>query len=132
MDWFFGLALVLIAFVAAVAGLLVVNALQTPPKRQTVSVFSDIAHPDDGGSGTVYLFDGEVLVDATPGARQILATSRGRGSNWLRLIGYLTLYIPDVETELRRLDEEGQILIEGQGVDAAFQARLAAWLRDQG
>lgn len=114
MDWIFGLALVLIAFVAAVAGLLVVNVLQTPPKRQAGSVFADIAHPGEGGSGTVYLFDGEVLVDATPGARQILATSRGRGSNWLRLIGYLTLYIPDVESELRRLDEEGQILIEGR------------------
>ena len=64
MDWIFGLALVLIAFVAAVAGLLVVNALQTPPKRQTGSVFSDVAHPGEGGSGTVYLFDGEVLVAA--------------------------------------------------------------------
>lgn len=114
MDWLFALALVLIAFVAAVAGLLAVNALQTPPKRQTTSVFSEIAQAGEGGLGTVYLFDGEVLVDATAGARQILATSRGRGSNWLRLIGYLTLYIPDVETELRRLEEEGQILIEGR------------------
>lgn len=31
-----------------------------------------------------------------------------------------------------RMPKSGQILIEGQGVDAAFQARLAAWLRDQG
>lgn len=31
-----------------------------------------------------------------------------------------------------RMPKSGQILIEGQGVDAAFQARLEAWLRDQG
>ena len=114
MDWLFALALVLIAFVAAVAGLLTVNALQSSPRRQTPSLFSEAAQPGEGGLGTVYLFDGEILVDATPGARQILATSRGRGSNWLRLIGYLTLYIPDIETQLHRLEDEGQILLEGR------------------
>jgi PAS domain-containing protein len=114
LDWLFALALVLIAFVSAVAGLLAVSALQSPVRRQTPSVFAEAVQAGEGGPGTVYLFDGEVMVDATPGARQILATSRGRGSNWLRLIGYLTLYIPDVEIQLRRLEDEGQILLEGQ------------------
>ena len=131
MDWLFALALVLIAFVAAVAGLLTVNALQSTPRRQTPSVFSDAVQSGEGGSGTVYLFDGEILVDATPGARQILATSRGRGSNWLRLIGYLTLYIPDIETQLRRLEDEGQVLLEGrssQGKTLLLAAELRGGL----
>lgn len=131
MDWLYALALVLIAFVAAVAGLLAVSALQAPPRRQTPSVFAEAAMSGDGEAGTTYLFDGEILVDATPGARQILATSRGRGSNWLRLIGYLTLFIPDVETQLRRLEEEGQILLEGasaQGRKLILSAELRGGL----
>lgn len=114
MDWLLAVILVLIAFVAAVGGLLVVSALQGPPRRKPASVFSDLALAGEGGPGTVFLFDGDTLLDATPGARQILSTSRGRGSNWLRLIGYLTLYFPDVEAQLRRLEEEGQIILDGQ------------------
>lgn len=114
LDWLLALALVLIAFVAAIGGLLAVSALQGTPRRKVGSIFAEAAQPGDGGAGTVFLFDGETLIDATPGGRQILATSRGRGSNWLRLIGYLTLYFPDIEAQLRRLDEEGQIILDGR------------------
>ena len=91
MDWLLALALVLIAFVAAIGGLLAVSALQGTPKRASASIFADMALSGDAQAATVFLFDGETLVDATPGGRQILSSSRGRGSNWLRLIGYLTL-----------------------------------------
>lgn len=114
LDWLLALALVLIAFVAAIGGLLAVSALQGAPRRKIESIFADAGHPGEGGAGTVFLFDGETLVDATPGGRQILSTSRGRGSNWLRLIGYLTLYFPDVEAQLQRLEEEGQIILDGK------------------
>lgn len=112
MDWLLALALVLIAFVAAVAGLLVVSAVQGTPKRKGVSIFAEAA--SEGGQGTVFLFDGESLIDATPGARQILSTSRGRGSNWLRLVGYLSVYFPNVEAQLKRLEDEGEIILDGR------------------
>ena len=111
MDWLLGLALVLIAFVAAIAGLLTVQAVQGPPRQVGASIFSAAAQ--GGGGGAVFLFDGDALIEATPAARQILATSRGRGSHWLRLIGYLSLYFPDVEAQVQRLEDEGQILLEG-------------------
>lgn len=111
LDWLLALALALIAFVAAVGGLLAVSALQGVARRKEGSIFADAVH---GGASTVFLFDGETLVDATPGGRQILATSRGRGSNWFRLIGYLTLYFPDIEAELQRLESEGQIILDGR------------------
>jgi PAS domain-containing protein len=114
LDWLLGLAMVLIAFVAAIAGLLTVQAVQGPPRQSTVSIFSGAAQGGDGGPGTVFLFDEETLVDATSSARQILSSSRARGGNWLRMIGYLSLYIPNVEAQLRRLPDEGQILLEGQ------------------
>lgn len=128
MDWVYALGLVLLAFLAATAGLLVVSALQAPSNDAPASVFAGAGLSGDGETGTVYLFDGEVLVDASAGARHILATSRGRGSQWMRLIGYLTLFFPDIEAQLRRLEEEGQILIEG----SAAQGRrmlLSAELR---
>lgn len=114
MDWLLALALVIIAFVAAIGGLLAVSALQGAPRRTVASIFADIGHSADTASATVFLFDGETLIDATPGGRQILATSRGRGSNWLRLIGYLTLYFPDVEQQFQRVADEGQIILEGR------------------
>ena len=131
MDWLYALSLVLVAFFAAIAGLLVVSALQTPSRRDTPSVFAEAARIGEGEAGTVYLFDGEVLVDATPGARHILATSRGRGSNWQRLLGYLSLYFPDIEIQLRRLEDEGQILVEGntaQGRKLLLSAELRGGL----
>ncbi|MCF8509887.1 MAG: PAS-domain containing protein [Rhodobacteraceae bacterium] len=114
MDWLLALALVLIAFVAAIGGLLAVSALQGTPKRASASIFADMTLSGDAQAATVFLFDGETLVDATPGGRQILSSSRGRGSNWLRLIGYLTLYFPDVEQQLARVLEEGQIILDGR------------------
>ena len=114
MDWLLGLALALIAFVAAIAGLLTVQAVQGPPRQSGVSIFSGALQGGDGGPGTVFLFDGETLVDATPSARQLLSSSRARGGNWLRLIGYLSMYFPNIEAQLQRLEDEGQILLEGQ------------------
>ncbi len=114
MDWLFALSLTLLAFVAAFGGLLAVNALQSPPKRRGPSLFSEALAGSNAAASAVFLFDGETLVDATPGGRQILASSRGRGSNWLRMIGHLTLYFPDIEADLQRLPEEGQIVLEGK------------------
>ena len=131
MDWLPGLALVLIAFVAAIAGLLTVNAVQGPPRQGGASIFAGAGQGGEGGAGTVFLFDGETLVDATPSARQILTTSRGRGGNWLRLIGYLSVYFPDIEAQLRRLEDEGQILVEGrsaQGKTLLLSAGLGGGL----
>jgi PAS domain-containing protein len=128
LDWLLGLALVLIAFVAATAGLLTVQAVQGPSRQVGASIFLAAAQ---GGEGTVFLFDGDTLIDATPAARQILATSRGRGSHWLRLIGYLSLYFPDVEAQVQRLEDEGQILLEGrssQGKTLLLAADLSGGL----
>lgn len=109
----------LIAFLAATAGLLVFTALQGPTKPSGPSVFTETS------PGTVLLFDGEVLVDCTPGGRLLLAASRGRGSDWLRLIGQLTLYFPDAETQLQRLPEVGQIVLEGQSAKGKTMVMVA-------
>jgi PAS domain-containing protein len=108
LDWLLALGLIFLALVAAILGLLVVSAFKGPPKRPSQSVFAE------GTQATIFLFDGERLVDSTAGARLILSSSRGRGSNWLKLLGYLTLYFPDAETQLQRLCETGQIVLDGR------------------
>lgn len=114
LDWLLALALLLIAFMAAVAGLLVSNALQGPVQRHSDSVFADAGRAGEVTGETIFLFDGETLLDATPGARQILAASRGKGAAWPRLLGYLTGHFHDVRAQLGRLAEEGQIVLSGK------------------
>ncbi len=114
MDWLLALALLLIAVVAAVAALLVVNALQGPGQRHSKSIFTGVGRTDEATGETVFLFDGEALLDATPGARQILAASRGKGTAWPRLLGYLSAHFSDVREELGRLEEKGQIILSGK------------------
>ena len=114
MDGLFGLGLLLIAFVAAVAGLLLFSALSGPPQRHTQSVFADAGKPGEGAGETVFLFDGETLIDATPGGRQLLVASRGRGGAWPRMIAHLAGPFPDIESHLRRLADEGQIVLSGK------------------
>lgn len=113
MDWLYAVVLVLIAFSAALAGLLSISALLAPSKTAPLSIFT-AATGGDVGFGTVFLFDGETLVDATAGAKQVLASSSGRGSKWARLLGYLSMYFSDVERQMERLPEEGQIVLEGK------------------
>lgn len=108
MDWLLALGLILLAFVAAILGLLLVSAFKGPSKRPAHSVFAE------GAQAVVFLFDGETLIDSTAGGRLILSSSRGRGSNWLKLLGYLTLYFPDAEAQLQRVPETGQIVLDGR------------------
>lgn len=108
LDFFQALSILMMAFVAATGGLLAFSALRGPTPPPSQSIFT-AASP-----GTVLLLDGETLVDATPAARVLLASSRGQGNTWHRLLGYLTQYFPDIETQLQRLPAEGQIVLEGR------------------
>lgn len=108
MDGLLALGLVLISLAAAIGGLLAVAALHGTGKRANHSVFLDSAQ------GTVFLFDGDTLIDSTAGARQLLSASRARGGNWQRMIAYLTPYFPDIDQQLRRLSLEGSIALDSR------------------
>ena len=126
-----GLTLALISCLAAIAVILTLQAAQGAPRLAGASIFSASAEGGEGGHGAVFLFDGDTLVDATPAARQILATSRGRGSHWFRLISYLALYFPNAEAQLQRLEDEGQITLQGkssQGKTLLMMADLSSGL----
>jgi PAS domain-containing protein len=119
LDWLLALGLLLIATVAAIGGLLAVSGLQGPAKRPQNSVFSETT------AETVFLFDGETLIDCTPGARLLLTTSRARGGNWIRLIGHVSQYIPDIEAQLQRLPHEGVVALDGRSPKGKLLVLLA-------
>ncbi|MDT8857575.1 PAS-domain containing protein [Paracoccaceae bacterium Fryx2] len=105
VDWVLGLELLATAVFAAVAGLLALAALQARGAASRGAIFTETA------GGTTFLFDGETLVDATPGARALLAQSHGKGSPWARLLAVLGPRFPAFETRLGALSGEGRIAL---------------------
>lgn len=71
----------------------------------------------DGPSATVFLFDGETLLDASAGARALLSASRRGGSDWQRFLAYAAPRFPGVEAQIDRLSDLGRIEIAAPGAE---------------
>lgn len=116
--------LVLTCGLIALGSIFILAALQSSVDKKAKTVFTDRS------AGTVFLFDGDMLVDATPPAKALI-TRDGKGSAWLRLLAYLAPRFPDVENQLAVLPEIGQVaLVETQadGSILAFEAELRGGL----
>lgn len=99
-----------IAILAAVLGYFIVSVSQLRQLR------ADSVFRREGG--TVFMFDGEALLDATPDARRLLSvahTGRARSGHWARLMTYLAPRFPGCEEQLRNLATEGSILLHSTG-----------------
>lgn len=122
LDWTLALGLLLIASISAMFGLLALDAL---PYRRAVarpSIFTD------SNAGSVLLFDGDVLIDSTPGGRALLAAPNLHGGAWARFLASLAAHFPDLDTQLQRLESEGALTLisSNPAVDALV---LSAELR---
>ncbi len=104
-DWTFALGLVVTATLVALASLVLMTALQNRKPAEADSVFLRDT------PGTVFLFDGEAMVDATPGARFMLASSVVRGGPWLRLLARLGPMFPELDARVLTLPNDGQFLL---------------------
>lgn len=107
-DLVLGLGLGLTSILAAAGGLLLLLAFQSNRPKGHNSIFEDRAR------GTLFLFDGETLVDCTPGGRAALAASPAQGGMWVRLLAYLSPMFPEIDHHLARLREQGIVTLEGQ------------------
>lgn len=105
IDWTLALWLTAIALFAAISGTLIVSRL---PVRRAVPAFSIFDHTT---VGSVFLFDGEVLIDSTPGARALLANGVFRGGHWARLMAFLAPKFENLESQLLRLPTEGMLTL---------------------
>jgi PAS domain-containing protein len=109
-----------VAFAASVFGILALVLAQSRMRPRSASVF------DERTGATIFLFDGETLVDATPEARALLATLPVRGGAWHRLLSYLAPRFPGVEHQLATLHTDGSILLVGSGPSPGSDIHLQA------
>jgi len=123
IDWTLGLELVMVAVAAAVAGLLALTAIQA--KARPARILADMQ------DGTSFLFDGQALVDATPGARALLSLGAARGAPWQRLVTYLAPQFPDFEARIAGLSGDGRLAMasrEGTALPLLLEAELRGGL----
>jgi PAS domain-containing protein len=107
-DWTITVGLVLAAILVAMAGLIIVAAIQNRRSLANDGVFGN------AGSDTIFLFDGEHLVDATPGARFLIAPNEIGTAPWLRLLARIGPIFPDLEARVQALPTEGQFLLHSK------------------
>ena len=105
INWMLELYLLFMALGAAALAMAGTVFLERRHKREPVTIFTEDT------SATVYLFDGDVLIDSTPSARALLATSQVQGSAWAKLMTYLVPHFSDLEAKLLRLPFEGALTL---------------------
>ena len=105
MDWTLALGLIGVAGLAALVGVFGLQMLASGPIAPRAGLFSQT------NPGSVFLFDGDVLIDSSPGARALLSSGVSRGAPWVRLMAFLALRFDDAEQELSRLAETGNLTL---------------------
>ncbi|NEX48118.1 PAS-domain containing protein [Pseudotabrizicola algicola] len=104
-SFIFGLGIGLTAILAALGGILLLTALQANRKPVRESIF------DERQKGALFLFDGDTLIDCTPGAQALLAASPAPGTAWVKLLAYLSKVFPRIEEQLSKLPDEGVVTL---------------------
>ena len=107
----FSLGLGVSAVLSALGSLLLVSGLRARKPAAVDSVFLSNTRE------TVFLFDGETLIDCTAGARAILSTSHAPGGAWTKLMAYFGPTFPDLAEQLKRLPTEGVVSLFADDAD---------------
>ena len=105
IDWSMTLLAVLVAVIAGMVGTMIVIVVDRTAKSKPATIFTEQS------GATIFLFDGELLVDSTPSARALLAASATMGGPWVKVLTYLAPYFPDFEHQNLRLSTEGSITL---------------------
>jgi len=117
-EWAIALAMLVSALSAAGIGMAALWFLPARTAATRHSVFID------DSPATTFLFDGEELVDSTPGARALLAVSPVKAAPWPRLMAYLAPRFANLEAHLKRLPSDGALTLGAAtaGVPLLLQA----------
>ena len=125
LPWMQNFILIFAALLAAALGTIAVIVVERRSKARPASIFAE--QP----AATVFLFDGEVLVDSTPSAKALLNASQTLGGAWVKMLAYLGSYFPDLESQINRLQTEGALTLAsapGQGRPMILQAEMQGGL----
>lgn len=120
-DLTLGLWLGLGATCAALCALVAVSLVRPARPAASESLFQD------GDEGAVFLFDGDTLVDASPGARRLLSMIGGDATPWQRLIAFLSPRFPDMEARLATLPSSGNLSLAPTDPAAVSFSLQADW-----
>ncbi len=104
-DWTLAFGTLFAAGLMALAAVLLVQALSRRGRQAVSSIFSQ-ATP-----GTVLLFDGDRLVDATPAGRAIVSAGLAGGKTWLQAMARLEPLFPGLSQRLEGLPREGRVVL---------------------
>lgn len=77
------------------------------------------------GAGTVFLFDGDVLLDASANGRALLSASRVEGAAWHRFMAYAAPRFPGLQGQMDRLADLGRFSMTSPGAEGL--TLLAEW-----
>lgn len=102
---------------SAFVALLILSLLDRSTRRPTMG--SLLAA---GSEPTIFLFEGNELVDATPPARHLIGTLGGHGAEWDRLLSYLVPKFPDLTTALDNLSPQQDLVLQSP-TDPDFRLR---------
>jgi PAS domain-containing protein len=125
INWVPEIELFMTALFAAGLALGALAVLERRQKRRPVTLFTE------NTTETVYLFDGDVLIDSTPSARALLSTIDVKGTAWIKLLSYLVPHFADLEARLLRLSTEGAMTLASapqRGNPLMLQAELRGGL----
>ncbi|MFT4151759.1 MAG: PAS-domain containing protein [Paracoccaceae bacterium] len=123
-DWSLILGLAVAAVLAVGVALLGLAAFPSARRREE-SIFLG------RDEATVFVFDGEALVDVSPGARALLNRAEGRGPPYLRMLAVLEPHFPDIADRLATLPVAGKLsmaAVPAHGTAAALHAELRGGL----
>ncbi|MDR0809777.1 MAG: PAS-domain containing protein [Gemmobacter sp.] len=117
IDWPQALVLITAASLAAIGAVLLLSLLQRREAEARGMIFRD----QEGG--TSFLFDGETLLGATPGAQALLNLSPGGTSPWERLTAWLAMPFPDFPVRIDAIRDEGMLTLTSTGREAPLLLR---------
>lgn len=99
----FMFGMVVSATLVVLASLLLLSVWQSRQSPPAASLFRN-----GGSDGTVFLFDGDRLLDATPAARQLIPEADGPGT-WQKLLVRLGPMFPGLADKVASLPRLGQV-----------------------
>ena len=103
--------MVVSATLVVLSSLLLLSAWQSRQSRPVASIFRD-----GSTESTIFLFDGDRLLDATPAARQLVPEADGAGA-WQKFLVRLGPMFPGLADRIDSLPRQGQVHVtSGPGV----------------
>ena len=108
-----------IAFTSIGSGVLALFILWRVLGRSAAPQLTAVAHP--ALEETVFLFDDEVLVDASGPARALLEATPMGASDWARLSAFVAPRFRDFSAQMASLSEHGRLEMTAKETDAGLR-----------